>query len=119
MKFVRLTLLCPAGLQSAANDELAGMLGPAFASTFETVYVSGATKYYFAGWQGDPDTADKIRAVCESVGVECYDTPPEGVPVDASKEELALAKSDTPKGEKTLLYPQSVVLGALKPEALK
>lgn len=118
-EFVRLTMLCPAPSRAAFNNTLAEHLGPEWGNTFETLVTSGATELYFAGWQGDPETAETLRDFCYAYGVECYDTPPEGVPLDSAKTELAATKSDTPKSEKQLLYPQSVVLGALKPEALK
>lgn len=119
MSFVRLTMICHAVSRVAFNQTLAENLGPEWANTFETVLESGGSKYYFAGWQGDPDTAEQLRDWCAAYAIECYDTPPEGVPVDSAKAELAATKSDSPKSEKQLLYPQSVVLGALKPEALK
>lgn len=114
-EFVRLTMLCSPASRVAFNSVLAENLGPEWGNTFETL-VGGK---YFAGWQGDPDTAEQLRDWCAAYAIECYDTPPEGVPVDSAKAELAATKSDSPKSEKQLLYPQSVVLGALKPEALK
>lgn len=113
-EFVRLTMLCSSASRVAFNQTLAENLGPEWANTFETVLESGGSKYYFAGWQGDPDTAEQLRDWCAACAVECYDTPPEGVPVDSSKVELATTKSDTPKGGKQLLYPQSVLLEAIK-----
>jgi hypothetical protein len=115
-EFVRLTMLCPAGLEDDCNLALAAQLGDDWLNTLETVLISGGEKYYYAGWQGDETTAEKIRLVCESLSIECYDTPPVGVPTPEGAK-IAESKNSTPKQGEKLLFSQSVVIGDLKPEA--
>lgn len=121
MKPIRLTLICDLSLQKQANQELASMLGDDWANTFETIVESkkDASKKAFAGWQGPEGQAEKVRLVCEVLGIECYETKPEGVELDDEKEEIILSKEEQPREGKKGLYLQELVLEDFKPEAIR